>query len=56
METVQAIISKRVANAKHLSGKTMARLLKKEIEKKIPNQRPSRYAPNRNTYEHTLAL
>ena len=34
METVQAIISKRVADAKHLSGKQMARLLKKEIDRK----------------------
>jgi hypothetical protein len=40
METVQAIMSKRVADAKHLSGKQMARMLKKEIEKKL-NQRPS---------------
>ena len=29
IETVQAIISKRVDDAKHLSGKQMARLLKK---------------------------
>jgi hypothetical protein len=34
METVQAIISKRVAYDKHLSGKQMARLLKKKIDKK----------------------
>jgi hypothetical protein len=34
METVQTIISKRVADAKHLSGKQMAQLLKKEIDKK----------------------
>jgi hypothetical protein len=34
METVQAIISKRVADARHLSGKQMARLLKKEIKEK----------------------
>jgi hypothetical protein len=34
METVQAIISKRVADAKHLSGKQMARLFKKEIDRK----------------------
>ena len=34
METVQAIISKRVADAKHLSGKQMARLLKKEVDRK----------------------
>jgi hypothetical protein len=34
METVQAIVSKRVADATHLSGKQMARLLKKEIDRK----------------------
>jgi hypothetical protein len=34
MEIVQAIISKRVADTKHLSGKQMARLLKKEIDNK----------------------
>jgi hypothetical protein len=40
METVQAIISKRVADAKHLSGKQMARLLKKRSTEK-QDQRPS---------------
>jgi hypothetical protein len=34
IETVQAIISKRFAGAKHLSGRQMARLLKKEFDKK----------------------
>ena len=34
METIQAIVSKRVADVKHLSGKQMSRLLKKEIERK----------------------
>ena len=33
METVQAVISKRVADAKHLSGKQMARLMKKRSTK-----------------------
>jgi hypothetical protein len=34
METIQAIVSKRIADVKHLSGKQMSRLLKKEIERK----------------------
>jgi hypothetical protein len=33
-ETVQAIVTKRKADVKHLSGKQMSRLLKKEINKK----------------------
>ncbi len=41
METVQAIISKRVADAKHLSGKQMARLLKKEIDRKAKSKTKS---------------
>jgi hypothetical protein len=41
METVQAIISKRVADATHLSGKQMARLLKKEIDKKSKSKTKS---------------
>jgi hypothetical protein len=40
-ETVQAIISKRVVDAKHLSGKQMARLLKKEIDKKSKSKTKS---------------
>ena len=38
METIQAIVSKRSADVKHISGKQMSRLLKKEIETK-QNQR-----------------
>jgi hypothetical protein len=34
METIQAIVSKRAADVKHLSGKQMSQLLKKEIERK----------------------
>jgi len=34
METVQAIITKRIADVKHVSGKPMSRLIKKEIERK----------------------
>ena len=34
METIQDIVSKRIADVKHLSGKQMSRLLKKEIERK----------------------
>ena len=34
METVQAIVTKRKADVKHLSGKQMSRLLKKEIDRK----------------------
>ncbi len=34
METVQSIISKRVADGIHQSGKQMARLLKKEVDRK----------------------
>ena len=41
METVQAIISKRVADAKHLSGKQMARLLKKEVDRKAKSKTKS---------------
>jgi hypothetical protein len=41
METVQAIISKQVADAKHLSGKQMARLLKKEIGEKSKSKTKS---------------
>ena len=40
MEAVH-IISKRVADAKHLSGKQMARLLKKEIDKKSKSKTKS---------------
>ena len=39
METVQAIISKRVVDAKHLSGKQMARLLRKRSTRNL-SQRP----------------
>ena len=38
METIQAIVSKRVADVKHLSGKQMSRLLKKEIERKTKSK------------------
>jgi hypothetical protein len=38
---VQAIISKRVVDAKHLSGKQMARLLKKELDKKSKSKTKS---------------
>ena len=41
METVQAIISKRVVDAKHLSGKQIARLLKKEIDTKSKSKTKS---------------
>jgi hypothetical protein len=41
METVQAIISKKVADAKHFSGKQMARLLKKEIDRKSKSKTKS---------------
>jgi hypothetical protein len=34
METIQAIVSERIADVKHLPGKQMSRLFKKEIERK----------------------
>jgi hypothetical protein len=34
METVQAIMTKRTADVKHLSGKQMSRLIKKEFDRK----------------------
>ncbi len=34
METVQVIMTKRIADVKHLSGKQMSRLLKKKIDRR----------------------
>jgi len=38
METIQAIVSKRLADVKHLSGKQMSRLFIKEIERKVKSR------------------
>jgi hypothetical protein len=56
MKTVQAIISKRVADAEHLSGKQMARLFKKEINKKSKSKTKSLVPESENlrTYIGTL--
>jgi len=38
METIQAIVSKRTADVKHLFGKQMSRLLKNDIERKTKSK------------------
>jgi hypothetical protein len=53
-ETIQAIITKRIADVKHLSGKQMSRLLKKKILESL-NKISKHYITNVMSYEPILA-
>ena len=55
METIQAIVSKRSADVKHLSGKQMSRLLKNKPKEK-QNKKINFQLPIRTTYVPTSAL